>query len=137
MTSTQWVQGVTSRVDKATKVQWEELRRLPKHLSSSSVTIGSEVICKKTLKKMKMSGCPQVRKLRSRSCERVLRKCRGLGRAVHGKVDTNTNTNTNTNTLVTWKMFFSQESQEPDTFQQSATLRRSRRSRTDKARPVR
>ena len=44
VTSTQWVQGVTSRVDKATKVQWEELRRLPKHLSSSSVTIGSEVI---------------------------------------------------------------------------------------------
>ena len=28
----------------------------------------------------------KVRKLRSRSCERVLRKCRGLGRAVHGKV---------------------------------------------------
>ena len=30
-----------------------------------------------------------------------------------------------------------QEGQEPDTFQQSATLRRSRRCRTDKARPVR
>ena len=44
------------------------------------------------------SSCScQVRKLRSRSCERVLRKCRGLGRAVHGKVNTNTNTNTNTN----------------------------------------
>ena len=88
---------------------------------------------KKKHKKMKMSGCPQVRKLRSRSCERVLRKCRGLGRAVHGKVDTNTNTNT----LITVRMFSSQESQEPDTFHQSATLRRSRRSRTDKARPVR
>lgn len=91
------LQGVTSRVESATRVQWEELRRLPKQISSSSITIGSEV-----------------RKLRSRSCERVLRKCRGLGRAVHGK-----------------------EGQEPDTFQQSATLRRSRRCRTDKARPVR
>jgi len=91
------LQGVTSRVESATRGQWDELRRLPKQLSSSSIAIGSEV-----------------RKLRSRSCERVLRKCRGLGRAVHGK-----------------------EGQEPDTFQQSATLRRSRRCRTDKARPVR
>jgi len=91
------LQGVTSRMESATRVQWDELRRLPKQLSSSSISIGSEV-----------------RKLRSRSCERVLRKCRGLGRAVHGK-----------------------ESQELDTFHQSATLRRSRRCRTDKARPVR
>ena len=48
VTSNKVLQGVTSRVDKATKVQWEELRRLPKHLSSSSVTIGSEVIFKNT-----------------------------------------------------------------------------------------
>ena len=62
------LQGVTSRVESATRVQWEELRRLakqllsssltitiivlitiifirlPKQISSSSITIGSEVI---------------------------------------------------------------------------------------------
>ena len=38
------LQGVTSRVESATRGQWDELRRLPKQLSSSSIAIGSEVI---------------------------------------------------------------------------------------------
>ena len=33
------LQGVTSRVESATRVQWEELRRLAKQLLSSSLTI--------------------------------------------------------------------------------------------------
>ena len=38
------LQGVTMRVESATRVQWDELRRLPKQFSSSSIAIGSEVI---------------------------------------------------------------------------------------------
>ena len=38
------LQGVTSRMESATRVQWDELRRLPKQFSSSSIAIGSEVI---------------------------------------------------------------------------------------------
>ena len=91
------LRGVTSRVE----VHWEEVRRLPKHLSASSLAL---------LEQGKEGG----KRLRSRSCERVLRRCRGLGRVVRGK-----------------------ESPLPDTFQASATLRRSRRSRGDKARPAR
>ena len=104
---------MTSRVESATRVQWEELRRLPKQISSSSITIGSEVIFILILILHKNyilhrgehdeNGFrvfdAKVRKLRSRSCERVLRKCRGLGRAVHGKVNININTDIcNTNT---------------------------------------
>ena len=94
------VRSVTAKVEE----QLKEVRRLPKHLSASSLLL---------LEQGRTVG-DGVRRLRSRSCERVLRRCRGLGRVVGGK-----------------------EAATQDTFQASATLRRSRRSRGDRARPAR